>query len=153
MKKVSQIISHLKTKPYLKNLRYVDCYNQLLSLLPKNISQNTKFLYQKNDTLFFVLNHPGIKMEFNYKSNLIKSILKKLIELNPECYFIKSSNIKAFVTNKPPLKEINYSNTKKTLYQERAGGKFTNSAKNMDLNSIFEKIRVSIKQNRQNELT
>ncbi len=90
-------------------------------------------------------------MEFNYKSNLIKSILKKLIELNPECYFIKSSNIKAFVTNKPSIKEENYSKTKKRVYQERARGKFTNSAKNMDLNSIFEKIRVSIKQNRQNE--
>ncbi len=152
MKKVSQIISHLKTKPYLKNLQHVDCYNQLLSLLPKSLSNNTRFLYHKNDTLFFVLNHPGIKMEFNYKSNLIKSILKKMIEVNPKCIFMKSSQIKAFVTNKKEIKEIDDSKNHKLRYKERASGGFKNDVKNEELRKIIEEIKLAIKQNSQHEL-
>jgi len=149
MKKASHIISHLKTKPYLKNLQQVDCYNQLLSLLPKSLRDNTKFIYRKNDTLFFVLNHPGIKMEFNYKSNLIKSILKKLIVVNPQCIFMKSSHIKAFVTNKTGYKK---SKIRKIVYKERAKGKFKNSIKNMELHKVVEEIKKNIEKNRKNEL-
>ena len=151
MEKASYIISHLKTKPYLKNLQQVDCYNQLLSLLPKSLSKNTKFIYQKNDTLFFVLNHPGIKMEFNYKSNLIKSILKKLIVVNPKCIFMKSSQIKAFVTNKIEIIEINDSKNKKLRYKESSSGKFENSVKNRELYDILEKIKSYIEINKSYE--
>ncbi len=153
MKKASYIISHLKTKPYLKNLQRVDCYNQLLSLLPKSLRDNTSFLYQRNDTLFFVLNHPGIKMEFNYKSNLIKSILKKLIVVNPECIFMKTSHIKAFVTNKTEIKRIKNSKNKRLRYKESSNGKFNNEAKNTDLHDILEEIRTHIKINRSHELS
>ncbi len=153
MKKVNQIISHLKTKPYLKNLQHIDCHNRLLSLLPKNLRNNIRFIYQKNDTLFFVLSHPGIKMEFNYKSNLIKSILKKLIELNPECIFMKSSQIKAFVSNKSVIKETKNSKIRKSRYKERANGEFKNSTKDEELHKIIEEIRLQIKQKRENELS
>lgn len=149
MKKADYIISHLKTKPYLKNLQHVDCYNQLLSLLPKSLSENTRFIYQKNDTLFFVLNHPGIKMEFNYKSNLIKSILKKLIVVNPECIFMKSNQIKAFVTNKTEIKD---SKNKKLRYRENSNGKFKNEVKNKELYDVLEEIRSYIKMNKSYEL-
>jgi len=152
MKKANYIISHLKTKPYLKNLQHVDCYNQLLSILPKSLSENTRFIYQKNDTLFFVLNHPGIKMEFNYKSNLIKSILKKLIVVNPKCIFMKSSQIKAFVTNKTEIKEIDDSKNKKLRYKENSSGKFKNRVKNRELYDILEEIRSYIKMNKSYEL-
>jgi len=152
MKKANHIISHLKTKPYLKNLQQVDCHNQLLSLLPKSLRDNTKFIYQKNDTLFFVLNHPGIKMEFNYKSNLIKSILKKLIEVNPECIFMNSSRIKAFVSNKIETKNRNNSKKRKLYYKERADGKFKNSAKDEQLHKVMEEIRSQIIQKREDEL-
>jgi hypothetical protein len=151
MKKANHIISHLKTKPYLKNLKQIDCHNQLLSLLPKSLRDNIRFIYHKNDTLFFVLNHPGIKMEFNYKSNLIKSLLKKLIVLNPECISLKSSNIRAFVTNKIDIKEIDDSKRKKLHYKERAEGSFENSAKDKELHEIIEEIRVLIKAQKDNE--
>jgi len=144
MKKANQIISHLKSKPYLKNLQHVDCYNKLLSLLPKSIREFTRFIYQKNGTLFFVLEHPGIKMEFNYKSNLIKSILNKLIEIDNECDFMKSSEIKAFVTNKNTLKEISDSKNHKLRYAERSAGEFENSAKNEEIREVLEKIRTTI---------
>jgi len=152
MKKANYIISHLKTKPYLKNLQHVDCYNQLLSILPKSLSENTRFIYQKNDTLFFVLNHPGIKMEFNYKSNLIKSILKKLIAVNPKCIFMKSTQIKAFVTNKTEIKEINDSKNKNLRYRENSSGKFKNRVKNREIYDILEKIRSQVKMNKSYEL-
>lgn len=148
MKTANQIISHLKSKPYLKNLQHVDCYNKLLSLLPKSIREFTRFIYQKNDTLFFVLEHPGIKMEFNYKSNLIKSILNKLIEIDNECNFMQSNQIKAFVTNKNTLKEISDSKNHKLQYAERATGEFENSAKNDEIREVLEKIKLSIKSGR-----
>ena len=148
MKTANQIISHLKSKPYLKNLQHVDCYNKLLSLLPKSIREFTRFIYQKNDTLFFVLEHPGIKMEFNYKSNLIKSILNKLIEIDNECNFMQSNQIKAFVTNKNTLKEISDSKNHKLQYAERATGEFENSAKNDGIREVLEKIKLSIKSGR-----
>jgi L-rhamnose mutarotase len=147
MKTANQIISHLKSKPYLKNLQHVDCYNKLLSLLPKSIKTYTRFIYQKNDTLFFVLEHPGIKMEFNYKSNLIKSILNKLIEVDIKCNFMKSSHIKAFVTNKSTLSQIKDSKNHKLQYAERATGEFENSAQNEEIREILEKIRENIKSN------
>jgi len=152
MKKANYIISHLKTKPYLKNLQHVDCYNQLLSVLPKSLSENTRFIYQKNDTLFFVLNHPGIKMEFNYKSNLIKSILKKLIAVNPKCIFMKSTQIKAFVTNKTEIKEIDGSKNKNLRYRENSSGQFKNRVKNREIYDILEKIRSQVKMNKSHEL-
>ncbi len=144
MKKASYIISHLKSKPYLKNLQHVDCYNLLLSLLPKSLSEHTRFIYQKNDTLFFVLKHPGVKMEFNYKRNLIKNILKKLIELNPQCIFMNSNEIKAFVTNKSTNKEnINFKN-KQIRYKERSHASFENRSDNEEIKKIFEQIRKTI---------
>ena len=148
MKTANQIISHLKSKPYLKNLQHVDCYNKLLSLLPKSIREFTRFIYQKNDTLFFVLEHPGIKMEFNYKSNLIKSILNKLIEIDNECNFMKSNQIKAFVTNKNTLKEISDSKNHKLQYAERAMGEFEISAKNEEIREVLCRIKLSIKSSR-----
>ena len=144
MKKANYIISHLKTKPYLKNLQHIDCYNQLLALLPKNISNNTKFLYQKNDILFFVLNHPGIKMEFNYKSNLIKSILKKLIDVHPECNFMKSKEIKAFISNKTTENRADSFKKRPLRYNEQSNGDFINMAKNREISKIIEEIRKTI---------
>lgn len=151
MKKANYIISHLKNRPYLKKLQHVECFNMLLSLLPKNISENTRFMYQKNDTLFFVLTHPGIKMEFNYKSNLIKSILKKLIELNPQCIFMNSNNIKAFVTNKITIKEQLNSKKNKQRYKERSNASFENRSEDQELKELFEEIRKTIKETKQQE--
>ena len=91
-------------------------------------------------------------MEFNYKSNLIKSILKKLIEVNPECIFMNSSRIKAFVSNKIETKNRNNSKKRKLYYKERADGKFKNSAKDEQLHKVMEEIRSQIIQKREDEL-
>ena len=61
------------------------CFERLLGLLPSSFTQWVKFLYIKNDTLFFVFHHPCAKMEFNYKRNLIKSLLSQMSLHAPEC--------------------------------------------------------------------
>ncbi len=99
-------------------------------------------MYQKNDTLFFVLNHPGIKMEFNYKVTLIKSLLNKVKELDKKCAKLEIKEIKSFVSNKtklspPPSLSI-------PVYHERAKGDFENLAKDEEIKKIIEKIREEI---------
>ena len=91
-------------------------------------------------------------MELNYKSNLIKSILKKLIDVNPKCIFMKSTQIKAFVTNKTEIKEIDDSKNKKLRYKENSSGEFKNSVKNRELYDILEEIKSHIKMNKSYEL-
>ncbi len=147
MKKANQIISHLKSQPYLKNLKQLDCYNEMLLLLPKSLSKHVRFIYHKNDTLFFVLEHPSIKMEFNYKRNLIKSILNKFVEFHPECSFMANKEIKAFVTNKPKQNYYNFLTDRKVLYKERSSAKFKNFAEDKELKKLFEAIRETINAN------
>ncbi len=147
MKKADQIISHLKSQPYLKNLKQSDCYNLLLSLLPKSLSNGVRFIYKKNDTLFFVLEHPSIKMEFNYKRNLIKSILNNILKNDDRCSFMNVNEIKAFVTNRKKPNLQNFSPSSKIRYKERSEAKFENFADNKELRELFEQIRETIKSN------
>ena len=78
MKTAKDIISHLIHKPQNSKIIQKSCIDKLVSCLPPHLANAVMFTYIKNNTLFFVLNHPGLKMEFNYKHNLIKSLLKKL---------------------------------------------------------------------------
>ena len=144
MKDSQTIISHLKKHPSLKTLEQEECFDILIKLLPSSLSNFIKFIYTKNHTLFFVLKHPSAKMEFNYKRNLIKDILKKIETFHPKCKCINLDNMKAFVTNKKdPVIEPPADVT--IHYDERAKGSFVNNAKNEKLHEIFEKIREEIK--------
>jgi len=126
----------------MKKITLHYCFEKIKSLLPKHLSSAILFMYQKNDTLFFVLNHPGIKMEFNYKVTLIKSLLNKVKELDKKCAKLKIKEIKSFVSNKtklspPPSLSI-------PVYHERAKGDFENLAKDEEIKKIIEKIREEI---------
>jgi len=144
MKDSKTIISHLKKTPSLKTLEQEECFDILIKLLPKSISNFIKFLYTKNSILFFVLSHPSAKMEFNYKRNLIKDILKKIETFHPNCKCINFLNIQAFVSNKKEPKIEHPKNTT-IVYKERALGEFKNKIKNKKLHEVFEKIREEIK--------
>ncbi len=146
MKDSKTIISHLKKHPLLKTLEKEECFFLLKSLLPNSLSNYIKFLYTKNDTLFFVLTHPSAKMEFNYKHNLIKSLLNQLETFHPKCKCINLKNIKAFVTNRNKKNESFFKNSV-IFYKERASGEFKNSAKDERLRELFEQIREEIKNN------
>lgn len=142
MKKASSIIHHLKSSPSLKYVQKTDCYKKLLALLPKNLQNSVRFMYNKNDTLFFVLEHPGYKMEFDYKMSLIKNLLNSLVLIDKECACIQAKNIKTFITNQPKIEEIKQESL--PIYKERAKGEFINQAKREKLYTIFEEIRECI---------
>lgn len=143
MKKANFIISHLKQQPSFEKLEQIIAYKKLFALLPNRLGEAVRFAYNKNQTLFIVLDHPGYKMEFNYKITLIKSLLKELIKQDSTCKCIDADEIKIFVTNKAPF----YLNTKKIagpFYEEKSFGKFENLSKNVKLNKLFEEIRETI---------
>ncbi len=146
MKDSKTIISHLKRNPSLKTLEQEECFDMLISLLPRSLSNFIKFLYTKNSTLFFVLQHPSAKMEFHYKRNLIKDLLKKIETFHPKCKCINLKEIKAFVTNKKREKQKIPKDTA-IFYKERASGNFTNKTKNRELHDLFEQIRLEVQKN------
>jgi hypothetical protein len=144
MKDSLTIISHLKRHPYFKNLEQRECFDILIKLLPNSLSNFIKFIYVKNSILFFVLSHPSAKMEFNYKRNLIKEILKKIESFHPNCRCINLDDIRAFVSNKKEPKE-DLPKDATFVYKERSSGEFKNQIEDEELREIFEKIREEIK--------
>ncbi len=142
MKDSKTIISHLKKNPFLTNLKQEDCFSTLLELLPKSFTKYIKFLYIKNDTLFFVLTHPSAKMEFNYKRNLIKGLLKQVVIFHKDCSCFENKEIKAFISNK--TEDIEHEKDSQIFYNEASLGTFKNSAKDKKLYDLFEKIREEI---------
>ncbi|MBL0686939.1 MAG: hypothetical protein JJV95_06060 [Sulfurospirillum sp.] len=146
MKDSQTIISQLKRHPSLKTLEEKECFNILIELLPNSISNFIKFIYTKNNILFFALNHPSTKMEFNYKHNLIKDILKKIENFHPKCKCINLKEIKAFVSNRKErepeiLKDATF------VYKERSLGYFRNQIQDKKIHKICEKIREEILKN------
>lgn len=143
MKSSQKIVAHLKNNPSFVHLKKIEGYRKLLELLPPRLSQGVRFMYNKNTTLFFVLEHPGLKMEFNYKTDLIKGLLKQLIAKNPAYAVIDADEIKSFVTNKPPLKAPLGANNK-LIYNEESFGVFENRSNSPELHALFESIRKKI---------
>ncbi len=148
MKKSIEIISHLKNRSFHSRLNQIECFNKLTSLLPTRLSQAISFMYIKNKTLFFALNHPGYKMEFNYNVNLIKELLKKLKKLDLKCKDIEVEQIKVFNSNKTKFKRKNMKqNESKIEYLEKSTGNFDIKTQNETYIDLFKKIQKSIKKN------
>ena len=93
MKKVNDILTHLKYNPEFKKINTNDTIEKLIDALPLKLKKGVKFAYIKRQILFFVLTHPVYKMEFEYNKSLIKSLLKKANITNVD-------DIQFFVTNK-----------------------------------------------------
>ena len=141
MKTAQDIISHIVKKPQNSKIVQKVCIDKLVSCLPPHLQKAVMFTYIKNQTLFFVLNHPGLKMEFNYKHNLIKSLLNKIKDIDSKCQKIEVTAIKSFVSNKitpPKPKEISFT------YNERSSGDFVNLATSQELKALFENIKRTI---------
>jgi len=104
-----------------------------------------KFAYIKNDTLFFVLNHPGAKQEFDNNIQSIKSALKFVRP--KECEDFSINDIKAFVSHTlTPREEISKPTTQLQTYPERATGAFKIKTKDEKLRTLLESIRELIKE-------
>ena len=140
MKNPKTIFAHLF--PNSKNFIEQRCFAKLLSLLPQSIKENTVYLFRKNETLYFVLKHPGFILEVNYNKKVIKDILTTLQKHRPECDLFKITQIKAFSKFVPPKKE---EKRYRIVYKEKSKGTFTIESETFK--DIFIKIKEAIKEN------
>ncbi len=136
MKKMNEIISHIKKIPEFKRINTSSIIEEFISILPLKLKKGVKFAYIKRQTLYFVLSHPVYKMEFEYNKADIKSLLNK-------SKFEDVNDIAFFVTNKIERKAK--VQKAEPLYKERSNGIFQNLANNPKLHEKFENIRSVIK--------
>jgi hypothetical protein len=144
MKNAMQIISHLTSKPTFKSINTKKCIIKVISLLPPHLHRSVLFTYIKDKRLFIVLNHPGMKMEFHYKINLIKDLLKKVQNIDPLCKCIDIQDIKFFVSNRRSTQQkkssmVNFN------YKERSTGRFSIECQDIELKKLFIKIQECLK--------
>ena len=142
MKNASQIINFIQNKPQFSKLNRFACIKKVKSAFIPALQKMIKFAYFKNDTLFFVLNHPAGKQEFD---NNIQNIKNALNFLKPhECEGICIKEIKAFVTHSPKKEQLSFI-LKKQLYTERATGEIEITIKDEKLNKLAQDIQDIIK--------
>ena len=137
MKKINEILSHLKNNPEFKKINTSTLIKNFIEVLPPKLKKGVKFAYVKNQILYFVLTHPVYKMEFEYNKGDIKSLLKKATIENV-------NDIAFFVTNKIEKKEEPIQES--PLYDERSYGIFENKSTDEKLFRKFEEIRKIIKE-------
>ena len=136
MKKINEILSHLKNNPEFSKINTSFLIMKFIDVLPLKLKKGVKFGYVKNQTLYFVLTHPVYKMEFEYNKADIKSLLKNFKIANVE-------DIGFFVTNVIEKKELK--KVDEPIYKERSYGIFENKVKDERLFRKFERIREIIK--------
>ncbi|MFT7004666.1 MAG: hypothetical protein ACJAWW_002030 [Sulfurimonas sp.] len=143
MKNSAQILQFIQHRPQFSKLSKYRCIKKIQSLFSPALQKMIKFAYIKNDILFFVLNHPGAKQEFDNNIQNIKSALKFV---NPdECIDVNVTDIKAFVTNKPVKKLELFKTDSRQEYKERATGNFKIDIKEEKLRNLAESIQNIIK--------
>ena len=146
MKNSAQILSSIQNRPQFSKLSKYNCIKKIQSLFSPALQRMIKFAYFKNDILFFVLNHPGAKQEFD---NNIQNIKSALNFVQPEeCVNISVTDIKAFITNKPIKKTTLFTNAHiNQIYKERASGNIEINIKDKKLNQLVKSIQAIIKEN------
>ena len=137
MKKMNEILSHLKNNPEFRKINTQETILKFIELLPLKLKKGIKFAYVKRQILYFVLTHPVYKMEFEYNKSLINALLKKSNIANVE-------ELKFFVTNKIEKKSQKVEQKEQT-FNERSYGIFQNSIQNEELHNKVEEIRNIIK--------
>jgi hypothetical protein len=143
MKNASQILNYIQNKPQFSKLSKYKCIKKIKSLFRPALQRMIKFAYIKNDTLFFVLNHPGAKQEFDNNIQNIKSALN--FHTPSECSETLIKDIKAFVTHTPDIK-VEFLAKKPQIYQERATGEFEINIKDQKLKELVKSIQNIIKE-------
>ncbi len=142
MKNASQIISSIQKKPQFSKLSKYKCIKKIESTFTPALAKMIKFAYFKNDVLFFVLNHPAGKQEFDNNIQSIKSALKYVTP--DECRDITITDIKAFVTHTPQAQPKQLLRKIET-YPERSSGEFQNEVHEHKLKALIASIQNIIK--------
>jgi len=143
MKNVTQILNIVQNKPQFSKLAKYKCIQKIQSIFTPALQRMIKFAYIKNNTLFFVLTHPGAKQEFDNNIQTIKSALN--FHTPDECMEDNIKDIKAFVTHTPPIK-VKITPKKPQLYKERAEGNFEINIHDEKLNLLARSIQNIIKE-------
>jgi hypothetical protein len=145
MKKVSEILSHIRNQPQFRYLKKQECFSRYISLLPMKWQKAISFVYIRNNTLFIAINHPAFKMELNYNKDLLTSILRDLKTYVIECKELQASDIVIFVSryNKKKSKEADEETV--PYYYEASSGDFKIEANSSDIAEKFKEIQKSIK--------
>ncbi|MEA2073112.1 MAG: hypothetical protein U9O86_05960 [Campylobacterota bacterium] len=138
MKNAKEIINLIQNKPQFSKLTKYKCIERIQNIFTPALQRMIKFAYIKNSTLFFVLNHPGAKQEFDNNIQSIKSALN--FHTPEECEDTPIQDIKAFVTHTPAVKHI-FDTKEPELYTERAKGNFTIDIKDEKLSTLVKSIR------------
>ena len=142
MKNSKQLVSHLRSQSAFTPLNNQACINSVKELLPPRLHKFILFGYIRHNIVFFALNHPGAKQEFDNIINSIKTPLKKIPPITCKNYEIY--DVRAFVSHK---KTIKFTQTKplSVPYEERAAADFENFIADKKLHDVFEEIRDIIK--------
>ena len=143
MKNASQIINFIQNKPQFSKLSKYKCIKRIESIFTPALQRMIKFSYIKNDTLFFVLSHPGGKQEFDNNIQHIKSALN--FHTPEECRETLINDIKAFVTH-TPTKQTHTEVKKEVKYKEQSSGNFTINIHDEKLNQLIKSIQNIIKE-------
>ena len=145
MKNAGQIINSIQNKPQFSKLFYYKCIKTVQSMFTPPVQKMINFAYIKNNTLFFVFNHPVGKQEFDNNIQSIKSALN--FHMPDECMDDEKNlfnDIKAFVTHTPKKLHVEVKQTKH-VYKERATGNIDIKIKDEKLNSLVRSIQEIIK--------
>jgi len=145
MKNACDIISSLQNRPQFSKLSRFKCIETIRLSFSAPLQKMIKFAYIKNGTLFFVLNHPGAKQEFDNNIQSIKSALKYIQP--KECQEFDIKDIKAFVTHTPATRTTQISDQEPQCYPERASGSFEITIKDEKLRKVLQTIQKIIKSN------
>lgn len=141
MKNSTQILSHLRHRPQFSRLSHYACIQSVQRLFSPHLQKMIRFGYIRNNTLFFVLDHPGAKQEFDTIIDSIKTPLKSYPP--PACSGSSFNDIRAFVTHRRPLQPVQ-SVSSRLEYTERSSGTFSNPVSDQRLHDIIESIRHTI---------
>ncbi len=143
MKKKKNILSHLFSNPI--KLQEHKCLNRLKALLPKRFQQSLVSIYKKGHILYFVFNHQGLVMEFNYIKKDINELLKMVQMHDKNCTLLEIKQIKSyakFQTKAPTQKQKSIQR-----YRERSRATFEIVPSNPELKMLLQKIKEAIKKN------
>ncbi len=142
MKNSKQLVSHLRSQSAFAPLSNIACINAVKDLLPERLHKFILFGYIRHSILFFALNHPGAKQEFDNIINSIKTPLKKIPPL--ACKKFEITDVRAFVSHK---KSLNFTSAEPEAvhYPERSSAAFENTVEDKKLHEVMEEIRDIIK--------
>ncbi|CAA6808045.1 MAG: Unknown protein [uncultured Campylobacterales bacterium] len=139
MKNTKRLLHELSYKKEFNKLNTYYVINKVKELLPSHLSSSIAFMYVKDNTLFFAMDHQAKRVELEYKKQMILGWLKQIAKQKPKYEFVlKVKNIKAFVIYKTMQKQKPKISL---IYEERSSGDFPIKTNNDKISKILDNIK------------